>query len=169
VEVELLGQESRLRLRLDPPNYCKLQDFKYEELSGRFTFSEGNSAPALAEAFAARLASLGLTPVHPLGADRIEAGPTHERLGWALGRLRRAAPFGELSWEGLAIREEGRRAELSLSGAGQKILLFLELDEGGAPRGGYRLLGEAAGELDDRTKATLGEGLRAALGAIRRG
>jgi hypothetical protein len=75
-------------------------------------------------------------------------------------RLRRAFPFGALSWGGVAVSEGGQRAEVSFDGPhGERIALWLA-ETAGRPAGGYRLdAGEATPAVRD--------GLRAILDALR--
>lgn len=109
--------------------------------------------PADVAALAPALAALA-EPIHPLGADASRTSP----LSSTIGRLRAAAPFGELTWRSLELAAS--RAELALDARdGSSALFWLELVQG-KPRGGYRVSGEPS--------AALVEGLRAVMRALAR-
>jgi len=104
-------------------------------------------------ALAPALAALA-EPIHPLGQDASRTS----LLSSTIGRLRAAAPFGELTWRSLELAAS--RAELALDARdGSSATLWLELAEG-KPRGGYRVSGEPS--------EALVEGLRAVMRTLAR-
>ena len=108
---------------------------------------------ALHEAFVAR----GETVVHPLGADALGVGA--RSVAMRLGKLRAAAPFGDLVWRGVRTSDDGRRAELDLVGPdGEHAVVWLT-EEHRRARGGYRL------EVAEPTEAQI-TGLRSVMTAL---
>jgi MoaA/NifB/PqqE/SkfB family radical SAM enzyme len=60
------------------------------------------------------LKELGHPVWHPLADDAV-SGEARPALANRLGRLRRGAPYGKLSWNALSLSNGGRRAELALA------------------------------------------------------
>ena len=95
----------------------------------------------------------GWRAICPLGDDALQ--PPSPRVQSALLRFRRAAPFGSLEWATLTLEDDGRRARLTLKGAGARVEAWVD-----AVGTGYRLVEGAA------SPAVRG-GLRALFDALR--
>jgi hypothetical protein len=105
-----------------------------------------------------RLVAFGGRPVHAPGPDAF-AGATTPGIARRLGRLRAAAPLGQLAWTRVLSERGGRRVTVELSHPEAATLsLWLE-DDAGTVRGGYQL-GSA------EPSAAVRAGLSAALKAL---
>lgn len=108
----------------------------------------------------AALEAAGYPVVHPVGDDATL--PLRASVARRLRKIRAAAPFGELSFVDVRVRDGGRRAELDFVGPrGERATVWLEDAEGRA-RGGYRLAEGAP------VTEALTSGLRELLGLFRR-
>ncbi|MFK7989560.1 MAG: radical SAM protein [Sandaracinaceae bacterium] len=148
--VTLLADGARLELDSDPQREGAIARYT------RFGVHHVSGAPT-EEALGELSKALGSfdAVVHPLGPEFTH--PPSPSIAAALGRLRASAPFGDLTWTGLSTSPH--RAELCLEAAsGARAHLWLEMKEG-RPSGGYRLEGES--------EASIVEGLRAAMSALR--
>ena len=105
-----------------------------------------------------QLAEAGHRIVHPIGDDAL--GLSARSIIQRLGRLRSAAPFGDLRWRALTSSPDGHRAELDLVGpAGERATVWLA-EEGRRATGGYEV-------ADPEPTEALVSGLRAVLTALR--
>src|SRR5262249_29519981 len=77
----------------------------------------------------------GARPVYPPGPDAI--GTLSRAVAARLGRLRGAAPFGELSW--LRTDEVPGGVELMLASPRGERLIAWVIEQGGKVRSGYRV------------------------------
>lgn len=102
----------------------------------------------------AALEGAGYPATHPVGDDAtLRLAPS---VAARLGKIRAAAPFGDLAFVDVRVSDRGRRAEMDFVGpAGERATVWLA-DSGGRARGGYRLA--------DGTEAT--EALTRGLGAL---
>lgn len=102
----------------------------------------------------------GLEELRPLSetevpAERLRLAPS---VAQRLDRLRRAAPLGTLRWVETKRTDAG--VEVALEGPAAERAVFYFEEDGGRPRGGYRVEGEPTDALR--------EGVRAAMVALRR-
>ncbi|MDF1561705.1 MAG: radical SAM protein [Deltaproteobacteria bacterium] len=158
LELHLEGEPGELVFALRPASevgLCGFADFSIHLRSA--PDDEAGVYEALLALFEGLLAG-GERPVHPPGRDLLGRG--ERRLRGRLGRLRAAAPFGELRWTALELSVDGQRAELSLEGPEGARLTFWLAQERSKPSGGYRVEGGEPGP------ATV-EGLKILMGVLR--
>jgi MoaA/NifB/PqqE/SkfB family radical SAM enzyme len=134
--VTLAGPGLDLAVRLGPPgpgfagfDRCSLQLVR-------------STGPTLAlraglEHLWSQLAAGSLTAIHPLGDDALR--PAARTVAARLGRLRAAAPFGELAWRSVILSADGYRAEARLEGPGGEAATLWLGEQQGQPTGGYRI------------------------------
>ncbi|MBW2461414.1 MAG: radical SAM protein [Deltaproteobacteria bacterium] len=108
----------------------------------------------------AALEAAGYPVVHPVGDDA--ALPLSASVAQRLRKIRAAAPFGELSFVDVRVRDSGRRADLEFVGPGGEMATVWLEDADGRARGGYRLAEGAP------VTGALTSGLRELLGLFRR-
>jgi MoaA/NifB/PqqE/SkfB family radical SAM enzyme len=118
-----------------------------------------------------RLELAGLRTIVPPGPDSFLA--THPSVGGRLARLRRAAPFGDLTWVETRLAGAGQRAEVLLRGPqGERAAVWLATADG-RDTGGYRVeAGEASPALVAGLRdllVALGRASNAPAGQARRG
>lgn len=149
VQVMLSAGEAELTLRLGAEG-----PGRYEACCAEFIAGEGlvEDQEALLAHFHANFATL---PIAPLGVESLSEMPRSVRA--RLEKLRRAAPFGPLTWRATR-RHNGGVALVLKDGETAGAELWLD-DDDGRPLGGYAIEGEA--------NENLRSGLVAALHAIR--